>query len=171
MTSTADADEPTLKERAEHLKERIYVTFAALAVVLTLRSHVEETSAGDAARTLTIAVLGTLLAVFVADLVSHLVVHAHVPTTREMRHMLRVSFGAFSAIVLPLIFVGLAGLDVWGLDTALQASTIALVAALGVIGWIAVRRVRMPTWQKLVVLLAEVVLGFAVVGLELLAHG
>jgi len=34
-----------------------------------------------------------------------------------------------------------------------------------------VRRVRLPTWQKLVMLLAEFVLGLVVVLLELIAHG
>ena len=41
----------------------------------------------------------------------------------------------------------------------------------GLLAFLAVRRVRIPGWQKVLVLLAEVVLGAAVVGLELLAHG
>ena len=37
---TTDAISP--RERAERLRERIYVTFTSLAVVLALRSHVED---------------------------------------------------------------------------------------------------------------------------------
>jgi hypothetical protein len=116
-------------------------------------------------------VIGTLLAVFVADLVSHLAVHATLPTRPELGAMVRVSFGAFVAVVLPLIFIGAAALDLWSIDAALRASIIALVVSLILIGYLAVRRVPMAWWQRLIALGAEFVLGAAVVGLELLAHG
>lgn len=165
----ADAPAPTPEERADRLKERVYVTFAALAVVLTLRSHGDVT-AGVAATTLLITVGGTLLAVLLADVVSHIAVHAALPTAAEARHMVAVCTGALGVLVLPMIFVGVAASGSWTVDGALRASTIALVASLGVVGWLAVRRVALPGWQKLLVLVAEVALGVAVVGLELLAH-
>ncbi|MGW4466213.1 hypothetical protein [Micromonospora sp. NPDC004704] len=157
------------QERAERLKERVYITFTALAVVLALRSH--GATAAEAGVTLLIAVTGTLLAVFVADVVSHIAVHAALPARHELNRMLRVSFGALGALVVPFVFIGLAIADRWPVTSALRAATIALVTALVVIGYLAVRRVRLPVWQKLVVLFAEFVLGAAVVGLELLAHG
>ena len=157
------------RERAERLKERVYITFTALAVVLALQSHAE--SAGRAMATLLIVVLGTLLAVFVADVVSHLAVHAALPTGPELRHMVRVSFGSLGALGLPFVFLGLAITDTMALETALWASAAALVASLVVIGYLAVRRVRLTWPQRLVVLLAEFLLGCAVIALELLAHG
>ena len=166
----ADAPPPTPEERAGRLKERVYVTFAALAVVLTLRSH-GEVSAGVAATTLLITVGGTVLAVLLADVVSHIAVHAALPTAAEARHMVAVGTGALGVLVLPMVFVGLAAAGSWTVDGALRASTIALVASLGVVGWLAVRRVALPGWQKLLVLVAEVALAVAVVALELLAHG
>lgn len=160
------------EERADRLKERVYVTFAALAVVITLRSHGEEVSAGVAATTLLITVGGTLLAVLLADLVSHLVVHAALPSPAEARHMVAVCTQALGVLVLPMIFLAIASGDGgWTVDGALRASTIALVASLGAVGWLAVRRIRLPRWQKLTVLAAELALGVAVVALELLAHG
>ncbi|MFI5492224.1 hypothetical protein [Actinoplanes sp. NPDC051859] len=156
-------------ERAERLKERVYITFTALAVVLALRSH--EATAEEAVKTLLIAVTGTLLAVFVADVVSHIAVHAALPARPEVQRMVRVSFGAATVLGLPLLFLGLALAETWPADRALRASTTALVVSLGVIGYLAVRRVRLPLWQKGIVLLAEVALAAAVVGLELLAHG
>lgn len=155
-------------ERAAILKERIYITFTALAVVLALRAHA--VSAGEAALSLTVAVLGTVLAVFVADIVSHIAVHETLPVGAELRHMARVSVGALGALVLPAIFIGLAVADVWKIEAALRAASIALVAALAAIGWLAVRRARLPAWQRAVVLLAEVVLGLVVIALELIAH-
>ena len=68
---------------------------------MALQSHAE--SAARATVTLLIAVVGTLLAVFVADIVSHLAVHAALPTSRELRHMLRVSFGSLGALALPFV--------------------------------------------------------------------
>lgn len=162
----------TAEHRAEALKERVYVTFTSLAVVLALQSHSGELlTSGEAAATLSITVVGTLLAVFVADVVSHLAVHATAPTGAELRRMTGVSFGAFGAVVLPLIFIGFAALDAWSIDAALRASTIALTVTLIAIGFLAVRRVKMAWWQRLIALGAEFAVGAAVVGLELLAHG
>jgi hypothetical protein len=172
----ANRTRPELSEderevRAAQLKERVYVTFTSLAVVLALRSHASETTAGEAATTLTIAVVGTLLAVFVADFVSHIAVHERMPDRGELRHMVGVSASALGVLVLPLIFLGLAGLGAWTIDGALLAATIALLISLVAVGFLAVRRVRLPLVQRLVVLLAEAALGVAVIGLELLAHG
>jgi hypothetical protein len=169
---TNESARPSVEHRAEALKERVYVTFTSLAVVLALQSHSgEHLSAGEAASTLSITVVGTLLAVFVADVVSHLAVHATVPTASELRHMAGVSFGAFGAVVLPLVFIAFAALDGWSIDAALRASTIALTVTLIAIGFLAVRRVKMAWWQRLIALGAEFVVGAAIVGLELLAHG
>lgn len=161
----------TAEQRVDALKERVYVTFTGLAVLLALRGHSEGLRVGEAAATLAITVVGTLLAVFVADLVSHLAVHAAFPTRAELAHMAAVSFGAFSVVVLPMVFLGLAALGRWRLEAALRASTIALVASLVVIGYLAVRRVPMAWWKRLIALGAEFALGLAVIGLELLAHG
>ncbi|CAN5156097.1 hypothetical protein BH09ACT12_BH09ACT12_13780 [soil metagenome] len=162
-------DDVRLEGMAARLKERVYVTFTALATVLALSSH--EESGGEAASTLLIAVLGTVLAVFLADVVSHIVVHEMLPGRGAVREMAQVSFGALGAVALPFIFVGLALADVWSMDAALYAASVALVVALVAIGFLAIRRVRLSVWKRLVVLLAEFALGALVLGLELLAHG
>jgi hypothetical protein len=158
------------EQRAEQLKERIYVSFTALAVVLALRSEADHLTAGAAAATLAIAVIGTLLAVLVAEIVAHVTVHAALPSGGELAHLLRVVVGALGVLVLPLLFLGVAALDGWTLDRALQASSIALVVTLVAVGYLAARRLRLPLVQRLVVLRAEFVLGLLVIALELLAH-
>lgn len=170
MPHAENSPQPTAQERADRLKERIYVTFTALAVVITLRSH-GDVSAATAATTLLITVGGTLLAVLLADVVAHLAVHAAPPSAREARHMVAVCTGALGVLVLPMVFLGIAATGSWSVDAALRAATLALVVSLGVVARLAVRRIAVPRWQKLVVLAAVVALGFAVVGLELLAHG
>lgn len=164
------ADEEAQTRRADVLKERIYVTFTSLAVVIALSSHAEELTPGPAALTLLITVAGTLLAVFVADLVAHIAVHATLPDRDEFRHMVSVSTRSLGVIAAPLIFVGLAGLGVWDLARALRVAMWVLIVSLVAIGYLASRRVRLPIGQRLIVLFAEFVLGIIVILLELLAH-
>lgn len=158
------------QERADRLKERIYITFTALAVILALRSH-GHVEPGTALFTLVITVLATLLAVFTADIVSHLVVHERTMSRPEFRHAVVTSFGTLGAITVPVVFLGLAALGVWQPEAALRASTIALIAALIVIGYAAVRRVPLSPLQRLLALGGEAALGVAVVSLQILAHG
>ena len=165
----AEADERRA-QRAEQLKERVYITFTALAVVLALRADVDHTTAGHAAGTLTVAVIGTLLAVFVADVVAHITVHQALPTRPELLHMVVVVLGAAETLVIPLGIIGFAALGVLSIDAALTASVVVLVVTLVAVGYLAVRRLKLPWGQRLLVLLAEFALGLAVVGLELLAH-
>ncbi len=167
---TSVPDEESLQRRADRLKERIYVTFTSLAVVLALSSRAEELRPGSAAITLLITVAGTLLAVFVADLVAHIVVHATMPARDELAHMIKVSSSSFSVLVLPMIFIGLAAAGSWHLARALRAAAIALSVTLIVIGYLAARRVKLPLGSRLVILFAEFGLGVLVVLLELLAH-
>jgi hypothetical protein len=167
---TTQLDHTERQERAEALKERIYLTFAALAVVLALDVH-DTTDAGVALRTLLVTVIGTLLAVLVADVLSHMVVHERGMTQREWRAALRSSFGAVGAVGLPFVFLLVALFGWWETTTALTASSIALIAALVVIGYAAVRSIPMTWWQRLIALGAEAAIGLAVVGLQLLAKG
>ena len=165
-----DDSEAGRERRAAVLNERIYLTFASLAVVLALVGHGDPT-VQEALATLGITLAGTVLAVFTADVVSHVVVHEGLPTSGELRHIVGTLVGALGGVALPFVFLGLAALGAWTTERALHASAVALVVALVVIGWLAVRRARITWWQRLLVLGAEAVLGLAVVGLQLLAHG
>lgn len=157
------------EERAESLRERVYVSFVSLAVVLTLGVHAEELRAGPAAATLTISALGTVAAAFAADLLSHVAVHGALATRPELRRMGRASFGALGALVVPLLLLGLAGLGAWSVDRALDVASFVLTATLGLVAWVGVRRTALPTWQKLAALAVFVLLGLAVIALKLLA--
>jgi hypothetical protein len=170
VSSTAQGPERLADQRAESLKERIYVTFTTLSVVIALQAHDEETSVSSAVLTLIVTVAGTLLAVFFADVLSHIVVRQHFPVPRELAHMLRVSLGAAPVLAAPLISLALVALDVWSMTVGLRVAMGVLLATLVLVGLLAVRRISLTFWQTLVVLVAELVLGVAVVALELLAH-
>lgn len=162
--------EPTASQRAASLKERVYISFTSLAVVLALRSHADETTPAAAAATLTIVVVGSLLGIFVADLLSHLTVHATLPSGPELNSIVAVSTGSLSVLVTPLLLLAAAGLGLLSTAAALQWAIVVLVVTLFVIGYLAIRRLDLPVHHKAVIVLAEVVLSLAVIGLELLAH-
>jgi hypothetical protein len=153
-------NETSPAELAERLKERIYVSFTALAVVIAIDSHGEST-AREALVTLLITVAGTLLAVFIADVVARMTTNERVLTGSEMRHVAGVSLGAIGVVALPIIFLllGLAGL--WSDAGSIRAAIYALVAGLVVSGLLAVRRARLKWWQRLVALAALGLVGLA----------
>jgi hypothetical protein len=167
---TSVEEEERREARAALLKERVYVTFTTLAVVLTLRADADHVTVGFAAATLTITVLATLCAVFLADVVSHITAHEALPSRRELRHMLRIVTGALVVLVLPLAFMVLAALHVLPLEGALRATAFAMVLALVGVGVVAVWRLHIPRAQQWIVLLAEFALGLVVVALELVVH-
>lgn len=168
--SKAARRRPNSEQRATSLKERIYVTFSSLAIVLVLSTSADETTAASAALTLTISVLGTILAVFAADILSFLTVNAHIPSAAEFRQMIDVSIGSIGVVVMPLGFLLFAALGAWSTASALQAAIFVLLATLVVVGYLAVRRIALPLWQKAIVLLGEVVLGGVVITVQLLSH-
>ena len=161
---------PAARQRAASLKERVYIIFTSLAVVLALRSHADETSPAAAAATLSIVVIGSLLGIFVADLLSHLTVHSKLPTGEELHHMMAVSAGGLGVLVTPLLLLAAAGLGLWSTAVALGWAVVVLVASLMVVGYLAIRRLDIPLHHKAAIMFAEVVLSLLVIGLELIAH-
>lgn len=164
-----DADLEARRFRADHLKERIYLTFAALAVLLAINAH-GHPEALDALLTLLVTVFGTLLAVFVADIISFVVAHERAMNASERRHAVSASFGTLGAVTTPVILLGLASLGIMEVETALRVSIIVLVVTLVLIGWVAVRKIPLKWWQRLIALGAEAALALGVIGLQLLAH-
>ncbi|KAB1661410.1 hypothetical protein F8O07_05710 [Pseudoclavibacter sp. CFCC 13796] len=154
---------------ASRLKERIYITFTALAVVLTLASHADVTPQ-QAVTTLIVTVIGSVLAMFLAEILAHFVTHQRMFTASEARHAASTSVGATTAIALPILMLLGAWGGIWTPEIALRSSTVLLILWLVGIGFAAVRRLKLPAWQKLLVLVAEAALGLLVVGLELMAH-
>lgn len=127
--STPSASE-SRDQLAERLKERVYVTFTTLAVLMALSSHGDNPEPGSIALSLLLTTVGVLLAGFAADVIAHSAIHAALPTGPALRHMARVAVGAFGAIVAPLILMLLAGIEAIPVSGAVIASQIVLVVAL-----------------------------------------
>lgn len=161
---------PSAIQRAASLKERVYIIFTSLAVVLALRSHADQTTPAAAAATLSIVVIGSLLGILVADLLSYLTVHSKLPTRDEFHHMIAVSVEGLGVLVTPLILLAAAGFGLWSTAVALGWAIAVLVVSLAVVGFLAIRRLAIPLHYKIVIMLGEVVLSLVVIGLELVAH-
>lgn len=157
-------------QRSEALKERVYVTFTALAVTIAFERDAAHATVDGAALTLLLTVVGTLMAVFVADLIAFLVRDSSMPSRPELAHLMYVSFGSLTVIVVPMAILGLSALGVIELTTALRAISVALVATLIVVTLIAVRRLRVELWRKILVLAIVAALGLAVLAIELAVH-
>lgn len=155
---------------ADRLKERVYLTFVALAVVLALGAS-DDVSAWGALETVIVTTAGTLAAVFVADVIAHVDLHGRGMNLAELRHALLASFGAASAIGIPVVALLIALLGWWRVDVALEISAIGLIVSLAIIGYLGVRRIRMKWWLRLLALAAEALVGVVVVALQILAHG
>lgn len=164
-------DWPDADRLGRALKERIYASFTGLAIVLALRTGVEHTSARSATSTLFIGVVGICLAGLLAEIVAHLAAHGAGPGPDELRMMVRIAGGALGSASLPVLLLALAWADRIELDRALRVSTVLYLVTLGAIGYAAARRTGLIWWKQLVVLAGFVVLGAAVVAVQVAAHG
>ena len=165
VPSSADA-----RRRSEALKERIYVTFTALAVTIAFEREAEHATATGAALTLLLTVFGTVLAVFAADIVAHMVRESSLPSRAEIGHLAYVSFGSLAVLALPMVILGLSGLKVMELAHALRAISVTLVATLVVVALVAVHRLRVKLALKVLVLSIVAALGLAVLAIEVAVH-
>lgn len=166
----SDATEEQRRQAGDRLRERIYVTFTALAVLVALTGHGEELDPATVLWTLLISVVGVLLAGLASDLVSHMIVHNTLPSAAEFRHMVAVSSRALGVLVAPAIALLLALTGAVPVRGAMIAAIVALIVSLAVIVRIAVSRTGLGWGKQVVVLVAIVALGVLVVFLEQLAH-
>ena len=156
---------------AEQLRERVYVTFAALAVILTLQAHAHGLSAGTAAASLTITAVGTVAAAWLAEFIAHLAAHGGFPDRAKVRAMTTTSRGALLTIVVPLLALAAAGRGWWEVTAALQVGVAALIVSLVLIAWLGIHRTKLPWPARLLALGVLAALAVGVVALKLIAHG
>lgn len=162
--------ESSAQELTAMLKERVYVAFTALAVLIATTSHGHAPSAGAAALSLVVTVAAVLMASFIADIIAHSAVHAALVTREEMKHLLKVVWGAAGAVFGPLALLGLSALDVLDVSLALQLGQWWLVLALAFFAFLAMRRMRLGFWRTAMLMCLLAAVGVVVILLQLLAH-
>ncbi|MGV9709476.1 hypothetical protein ACWDTI_02265 [Gordonia sp. NPDC003424] len=165
--------EPTLDKTTAiaYLKERVYVTFTGLAIVMVLYNTPGLHDARHASAVLLSGLLGVTVAAFASDLIAHLAIHQSYPRGRELVHLINISLGALSLAIVPLVLLGLAWTDVLALSIALIISAYLYIAILGGVVWAAVRRSHLTTGQKLLTSAMILALALVVVVIQIFAHG
>lgn len=158
------------REAGDRLRERIYVTFTSLAVLVAVGSHGEHLDPVTVVWTLVVSVVGVVLAGLASDLVAHMIAHNTLPSGRELRHLVAVASRALGVLAVPVIALVLAGFGLLTPRGAMITAIASLIASLAVIVLVAVRRTRLALWKRVVVLVAIVALGVVVIFLEQLAH-
>lgn len=172
MTSTRAARQrPTPEQLVPYLKERVYVSFIGLAVLLGLGVHTSDTEPLTAVTSLLIAAIGAGSAGLVSEVIAHLGVHGHLPKASEFGQLVRVSSGALATVVLPVLVLLLAVAGWIPVETALTVAIAIMALTLGAVGYLAVFRSSLRWWTKLAVFVALVVFGLVVILVQLLAHG
>ena len=162
-------DKSSPHERAAVLRERVYVTFTAIAVLIVLRhEHVE---VRDAAGTLLIAVLGTITAGLLSEIISHGLVYQRRIEARDWRHMLSVAGAGLAVLVVPMAVLLLARVGAISLELSLRLGLLLLATSLAGFGFQAFRPIPVPPWRKVLGLAGLVAAAYGVVAIELLAHG
>lgn len=159
------------KERAAatYFKERVYATFTGLAIVL-VTAAAEHPEPDHAFFALILGVLGITAAGFVSEMISHLAVHREFPDRAGFAAMLRLAGGAMGTVLVPGGILALAWIGVLDIDVALTACAFVFIATLAVVGWLGVRRSRLPWTQQLLALVILLALGLLVIVLQTVAH-
>ena len=171
VSSAATDDTVPVEHVVSLLRERLYGAISCLATLAVLaRYTTDDTSAW--ARILDIALAtGSLWAAsLLADWVAHLGVYRTAPRGRALLHMLQASGQILEAAVLPLVILAIAGLGAMSTSTATWAAAWVLVAELGVIALLAVRRTQLRWWQQALAVALLVGVGVLVLGIKILAH-
>jgi hypothetical protein len=170
-SSTGPATSERARRLVPYLKERVYVSFISLAVLLALGAHPADTTAATAFGALLVAAIGAGLAGLVSEIIAHLAVHEHLPSRAETGHLVRISAGALATVALPAAALLLSLAGVLTIGVALNVAVAVLALTLGAVGFLAVVRSRLPWFTKLGVFFVLFVLGVIVIAVQLLAHG
>lgn len=153
------------------LRERIYGDIACLSTLLVLTQHAVETGTAWSALVDVLVATGALFAASaLAEFVAHLGVHGSAPSGPELTKLFTTSGQILQAAGLPILLLIVAGVGWLPLHTALWTSVWLLVAALGVFAFLAARRTKLSLWGRLLLVVALLALGTAVVLVKVLAH-
>ena len=171
MSSTTVDDTAPVEHVVSLLRERLYGAISCLATLAVLaRYTTDDTSAWARMLDVAVATGGLWAASLLADWVAHLGVYRTAPRGRALLHMLQSSGQILEAAVLPLIILAVAGLEGLNTSTATWVAAWVLVAELGVIALLAVRRTQLRWWQQVLAVALLVGVGVLVLGIKILAH-
>jgi len=152
---------------AENMKERIYATITLLALIAALwQTSAEHSIIGSIA-----SIVGTVVALWLATLVSsrmsHRAVHGKSMASRDLGRLAFTSSGLFVPAIAPVLFILISTTGFMSLKTAYIAGMAALLLSLFLLSFTAGRRIYTSPIRLWVVSLAEMAVGVGVILLKL----
>lgn len=173
MTSAAEqtTDSVPVEHVVSLLRERLYGAISCLATLAVLFRYTDgDTSAWARILDVVVATGGLWAASLLADWLAHLGVFGRAPRGAQALRILQSSGQIAEAALLPLVVLAVAAFGVIRTYTATWIAMWVLVAELGVIALLAVRRTQLPWWQKFFTVAGLVGVGVVVLGVKILAH-
>lgn len=167
-----EVDDPRPVEHVVSLlRERLYGAISCLATLAVLaRYTTEDTSPWARMLDVAVATGGLWAASLLADWVAHLAVHSAAPRGRELLRMLQSSAQILQAALLPVTVLVVAAIADLNTYIATWVAMWILVAELGLITLLAVRRTELPWWQQALAVAALAGIGALVLVIKILAH-
>ena len=170
-TPGPDGQADLVGHAVSRLRERLYGAISGLATLAVLARYTSaDTNAWTRVLDVAVATGGLWAASLLADWVAHLGVRLRVPIEQTALRMLRSSGQILEAALVPLLVLVVAGIGWLHTDIALWIAMWVLVAELGIIGFLAVRRAHLHWWQKIFAVTALAGVGALVVAVKMLAH-
>lgn len=150
---------------AELLKERIYATLALLAVLASI--DVSHSTPLKAALLTTGTIVSLWAASIVATKMSRRVIYQDDPNGRiDHHHLARKHAPMLAVLIFPLLLIGIAALNIIPLSLAINISLASSLLLL--VGWsfLSARSIKMVRLPLILMMLIELGIGLAVVGLK-----
>lgn len=153
---------------AELLKERIYVTFALVAVLASINAeHISPFHAE-------FIVGGTIVSLWAASIVAtimsrRLVLGRNIDHDHEIRHQIRVHSPMLLALVTPLFLMTLSAMDVMSLSWAINISIFSSLLLLASWSIMSARTLGAKAIPTLVLILFQLAIGAGIIVLKIVA--
>ena len=155
----------------ELLRERLYGAISCLATLAVLTRYTDDdTAAWTRVLDVTVAAGGLWAASLLAHWVAHLAVYGRGPRGKEALTIVRSSAQILVAAVVPVLLLMAAGFGWLSVATAKWTALWFLVAEMGLIVFLAVRRAQLRWWQQAIAVGSLASLGALVVIIKTLAH-
>lgn len=152
---------------ADLLRERIYATIALLAVLIGIDA--EHSSPLHAAYLIS----GTIISLWAASIVAtqmsrRLIFQGSLDYAEETRHQIRRHAPMLASLALPLFMIGLSSMQLISLGLAINISLVG--ALMLMVGWSigSARSLNAGRLQTFVLIIIELAIGLAVVGLKVI---
>lgn len=163
-----DAMTPQMREViAENMKERVYATITLLAVIAALW----QTSAHHSVRGAVLTIVGTVVALFLATLISarmsYRAIHSKSIEPRQYQHVIFTTSGLLAPALAPVLIILGSLTKLYDLKAALVASMIVLLLSLFLLSFNAGRQIYTSTSRLLLVSFLEMSVGLGVILLKL----